>query len=131
MVLKIANRSDISPFIVMDVMRAANVIEAKGKDVLHLEVGQPSSAAPIAVRETAKRALDKEVLGYTDSLGMSTLRVRLSDYYADYYSCYISEEKIVITTGSSAGFILAFLCAFDIGDRVGVVSPVIPHTKIF
>ena len=86
MVLKIANRSDISPFIVMDVMRTANAREATGKDVLHLEVGQPSTSAPKSVIEAAKSALDDQLLGYTDALGIPLLRQRLSDYYKAYYN---------------------------------------------
>jgi aspartate/methionine/tyrosine aminotransferase len=129
MVLKIANRSDISPFIVMDVMRSANRREATGKDVLHLEVGQPSTSAPKPVIEAAKLALDNQLLGYTDALGIPLLRQRLSDYYKAYYNLSISENRIVVTTGSSGAFVLSFLSVFEHGDKVGITSPGYPAYK--
>jgi aspartate/methionine/tyrosine aminotransferase len=129
MVLKIANRSDISPFIVMDVMRTANAREATGKDVLHLEVGQPSTSAPKSVIEAAKSALDDQLLGYTDALGIPLLRQRLSDYYKAYYNLLIPEDRIIVTTGSSGAFILSFLSVFEHGDKVGITSPGYPAYK--
>jgi len=129
MVLKIAKRSNISPFIVMDVMRAANERAAAGKDVLHLEVGQPSTSAPLAVIEAAKIALDDNLLGYTDSLGIPALRRCLSDYYESNYNFKVPEERIVITTGSSAAFVLSFLAVFEVGDKVGILIPGYPAYK--
>jgi len=127
--LKIANRSDISPFIVMDVMRSANTREASGKDVLHLEVGQPSTPAPKPVIKAAKRALEGKLLGYTDALGMPLLRKRLSDYYKAQYNLKISSDRIIVTTGSSGAFILGFLAVFEHGDKVGITSPGYPAYK--
>lgn len=129
MVLKIAERGVIPPFIVMDVMRAANERAATGKDVLHLEVGQPSTPAPKAVIETAKKALDQELLGYTDALGVRPLRERLATYYKDYYDVTVPVEQIIITTGSSGAFMLSFLAVFDHGDKVGLASPSYPAYK--
>ena len=129
MVLKIASRSDISPFIVMDVMRSANAREASGKDVLHLEVGQPSTPAPKSVIEAAKFGLDKELLGYTEALGIPLLRQRLSDHYKAYYNLIIPSERIIVTTGSSGAFILGFLAVFEPGDKVGITSPGYPAYK--
>ena len=129
MVLKIASRSAISPFIVMDVMRSANAREASGKDVLHLEVGQPSTPAPKSVIEAAKFGLDKELLGYTEALGIPLLRQRLSDYYKAYYNLIIPSERIIVTTGSSGAFILGFLAVFEPGDKVGITSPGYPAYK--
>jgi aspartate/methionine/tyrosine aminotransferase len=129
MVLKISERGVIPPFIVMDVMRAANERAATGKDVLHLEVGQPSTSAPKAVIEAAKKALDKELLGYTDALGVPPLRERLAVYYKDYYGLTIPAERIIITTGSSGAFMLSFLAVFEHGDKVGLASPSYPAYK--
>ena len=129
MVLKIAERGIIPPFIVMDVMRAANERAATGKDVLHLEVGQPSTAAPKAVIEAAKKALDQELLGYTDALGVRPLRERLATYYKDYYGVTVPVEQIIITTDSSGAFMLSFLAVFDNGDKVGLASPSYPAYK--
>ena len=104
MSLKVAKRGAISPFIVMEVMRAAAEREAAGGDVLHLEVGQPSSGAPAAVIEAAKRALDGDRLGYTDALGIPPLRAAISRFYHDRYGIAVPERRVVVTTGSSAGF---------------------------
>ncbi|MFP6712780.1 MAG: pyridoxal phosphate-dependent aminotransferase [Rhodospirillales bacterium] len=126
MVLKIAERGVIPPFIVMDVMRAANERAASGKDVLHLEVGQPSTSAPSAVIEAAKIALDQDLLGYTDALGVPPLRERLAVYYKEYYNVTVPTERIIITTGSSGAFMLSFLAVFEHGDKVGLTSPSYP-----
>jgi aspartate/methionine/tyrosine aminotransferase len=129
MTIKIAKRGIVSPFIVMDIMRAANERALSGKDVLHLEVGQPSTGAPKAVVETAKIALENDVLGYTDALGILELRERLVTYYRDYYSVKVPLERIIITAGSSGAFLLSFLAAFEHGDRVGIASPSYPAYK--
>ena len=126
MVLKVAKRGAIPPFIVMDVMRAANERAASGGDVLHMEVGQPSTAAPAAVLEAAAEALKTDRLGYTDAFGLPELRRRLARYYKDTYRADVDPARIVITTGSSGAFILAFLSAFEAGDRVALASPGYP-----
>ncbi|MCW8835807.1 MAG: aminotransferase class I/II-fold pyridoxal phosphate-dependent enzyme [Rhodospirillales bacterium] len=126
MTLKAAKRGAIPPFIVMDVMRAANVRADSGKDVFHLEVGQPSTPAPGAVLDAARAALGADRLGYTDALGVPILRERIAAYYADTYGVQVDPSQIVATTGSSGGFVLSFLAAFDAGDRVGVCSPGYP-----
>ncbi|MBT3915343.1 MAG: aminotransferase class I/II-fold pyridoxal phosphate-dependent enzyme [Rhodospirillaceae bacterium] len=113
----------------MDVMRAANERAASGKDVLHLEVGQPSTSAPKAVIEAAKQALDTDLLGYTDALGVPPLRERLTAYYQDYYDLSLPMDRIIITTGSSGAFMLSFLAVFDQGDKVGLASPSYPAYK--
>lgn len=126
MTLKIAKRGTVPPFIVMDVMRAASEREATGGDVLHLEVGQPSTGAPAAVLEAAKAALDRDRLGYTVAFGVPVLRERISKHYRDFYGVAVDSARIVVTTGSSGAFILAFLSAFDGGDRVALASPGYP-----
>lgn len=126
MALKVAQRGNVDPFIVMEVLREANRLSAAGQDVLHLEIGQPSTAAPRLVREAAKQALDLDRIGYTDALGVPALRSAISQHYRDFYGADVSVERIVVTTGSSAGFLLAFLAAFDPGDRVALASPGYP-----
>ncbi len=118
MALKVARRGQIPPFIVMDVMRAANAREAAGEHVLHLEVGQPGSGAPRGVVEAARAALETERLGYTEAFGIPPLRERIARHYKDFYGLSVPVEQIVVTTGSSGGFILAFLAAFEAGNRV-------------
>ncbi len=124
--LKISNRSQISPFIVMDVMQAAAEQEALGCEVLHLEVGQPSTPAPQKVLEAAKNAFGEDKLGYTVALGIEPLRERIARHYQDFYDLPVSAHNIVITSGSTGGFILAFLAAFNAGDRVVYGSPGYP-----
>jgi len=126
MVLKVASRGRVPPFIVMDVMRAANEREAAGGDVLHLEVGQPGTAAPDGVLAAARRALDEQLIGYTDAMGLPPLRRRIARHYAEWYGSEVDPRRIMVTTGSSAGFLLAFLAAFDAGDRVALAAPGYP-----
>lgn len=126
MTLKASKRGAIEPFIVMDVMRAANARQAQGADVLHLEVGQPSTPAPRRVLQAARDALDGELLGYTDAFGVPHLKEAIAAHYAQTYGVTIGPQRIAVTTGSSGGFVLAFLSAFDVGDRVALVSPGYP-----
>ncbi|MHA1569308.1 MAG: pyridoxal phosphate-dependent aminotransferase [Alphaproteobacteria bacterium] len=126
MALKIARRGMVPPFIVMDVMRAANAREAEGESVCHLEVGQPATSAPRGVIAAARGALETDVLGYTEALGAAPLRARIARHYAETYGIEISAERVVVTTGSSGGFLLSFLAAFDAGDRVALADPGYP-----
>lgn len=126
MVLKVAQRGLIDPFIVMDVMRAANELAAAGEDVLHLEVGQPGTPAPQKVIAAAQRALQEELLGYTDAFGVPELRQRIAQHYTDFYGVAVDPSRVVVTTGSSGGFLLAFLSAFEPGDRVALAAPGYP-----
>lgn len=126
MVLKVAKRGTIPPFIVMDVLRAANEREAKGEEVLHLEVGQPGTSAPAPVLAAAAAALEDDLLGYTEALGLPGLRSRIAEHYQETYGIEVDPERVVATTGSSGGFVLAFLAAFDAGDRVALASPGYP-----
>jgi aspartate/methionine/tyrosine aminotransferase len=110
----------------MDVLRAANERAATGAEVLHLELGQPSTPAPSGVIAAAGAALRSEALGYTDALGIPTLRRAIARHYRERYSVDLDPERVVATVGSSGGFLLAFLSAFDAGDRVGMVAPGYP-----
>jgi aspartate/methionine/tyrosine aminotransferase len=124
--MKISNRGLIPPFIVMDVMRAANEREVAGELVLHMEVGQPSTGAPKGVVDAVKETVGVDKLGYTDALGIPALRFRIAQYYKAQYGVTIDPARVVVTTGSSGGFVLSFLAAFDVGDRVALVSPGYP-----
>jgi len=126
MALKVAKRGSIPPFIVMDVMRAASEREASGKDVIHMEVGQPGTSAPPPVLQAAHAALDIDRLGYSLAFGIEPLRARLSQHYQDFYGLDVEARRIAITTGSSCGFIVAFLSAFNAGDRVALANPGYP-----
>lgn len=130
MVLKVARRGIVPPFIVMDVMRAANArdraAKSDGERAVHLEVGQPGTPAPAIVRAAAVRALESDRLGYTEAFGVIQLRARIADYYRHAYGCAVPVERIAITAGSSCAFILAFLAAFEAGDRVALADPGYP-----
>src|SRR4051794_17366594 len=119
-------RSDVPPFIVMDVMEAAARIEAAGGHVIHMEVGQPVASAPSTAIAAAQAALVAGRVAYTAALGMPSLRARIARHYAESYRCEIDADRIVVTTGSSGGFILAFLALFEAGDRVAMASPGYP-----
>ncbi len=121
-----SQRSGISSFIVMDVMRAAAAREAAGHRVIHMEVGQPGTSAPKTAREAVKRALDADTLGYTMALGMPELRQRIAGLYRTWYGIDIDPARVVVTSGSSAAFVLGFLTLFDQGARVGLPAPGYP-----
>ncbi|HEY1721082.1 MAG TPA: aminotransferase class I/II-fold pyridoxal phosphate-dependent enzyme [Magnetospirillaceae bacterium] len=126
MALKVARRGQIPPFIVMDVMRAAAERAAAGKDVIHLEVGQPSTGAPQGVIRAAHAALDAQPLGYTLAFGNEPLRQRIATHYKERYGVTVPAERIAVTVGSSGAFLLGFLAAFEPGDRVGIAAPGYP-----
>ena len=123
---KVSKRGAIPPFFVMEVMHAAAEREAAGLEVLHMEVGQPSTGAPKGVLEAAHRMLDADVLGYTGALGIPALRAAIAGWYRDRYKVEVPERRVVVTTGSSGAFQLGFLAAFDPGDRVAMASPSYP-----
>jgi aspartate/methionine/tyrosine aminotransferase len=121
-----SRRSDVPPFIVMDVMAAAAQAEAAGIRVVHMEVGQPAAAAPRAAIAATQAALAGGRIGYTETLGIPSLRARIARHYADTYGLALDPARVVVTTGSSGGFILAFLALFEPGDRVALVNPGYP-----
>ena len=104
-----SGRSDVPPFMVMDVMAAAARIEAAGGHVIHMEVGQPWAPAPKTAIAAAHAALDGARIDYTSALGIPSLRERIARHYSDTYGCAVDSAQIIVTTGSSGAFILAFL----------------------
>jgi aspartate/methionine/tyrosine aminotransferase len=123
---RIALRAGIPPFYVMDVWLAAAERQRTHGDLVNLSAGQPSAGAPAAVREAAKQALDTSPLGYTVALGIPELRTAIAESYRDRRGLDVSPDDVVITTGSSGGFLLSFLACFDVGDRVAIASPGYP-----
>jgi len=121
-----SGRSGVPPFIVMDVMAAAERIEAGGGHVIHMEVGQPAASAPSSAIEAAAAALRGGRIDYTSALGIASLRQRIARHYHETHGCSVDADRIVVTTGSSGGFILAFLAMFEPGDRVAVTIPGYP-----
>jgi len=121
-----SRRSEVAPFIAMDVLRDARELEASGRSVLHLEVGQPGAPAPAGVRAAVDAALDDGRIGYTEALGIQPLRERIARHYQETYGVSVDPGRIIVTTGSSAGFVLAFLGCFDPGDAVALAAPGYP-----
>src|SRR5580693_4335333 len=121
-----SGRSEVPAFMVMDVMAAAARIEAAGGHVIHMEVGQPAASAPKAAIQAARAALDSTRIDYTAALGTPSLRERVARHYRESYGFAVDSSRIVVTTGSSAAFILAFMAMFEPGDRVAVTVPGYP-----
>src|SRR5215468_2629054 len=124
--LAASTRSNVPPFMVMDVMSSAERIEAAGGHVIHMEVGQPAAPAPKVALAAARAALEGGRIDYTSALGIASLRERIARHYRDTYKCEVDAGRIIVTTGSSGAFILAFLAMFEPGDRVAVTVPGYP-----
>lgn len=122
----VALRAGIPPFHVMDVWLAAAERQRSHGDLVNLSAGQPSVGAPGPVRDAAAAALRANQLGYTVALGIPELRAAIAGSYADRYGLAVDPDDVVVTTGSSGGFLLAFLACFDAGDRVAIASPGYP-----
>ncbi|MCX2928972.1 pyridoxal phosphate-dependent aminotransferase [Mycobacterium sp. CVI_P3] len=123
---RVALRAGIPPFYVMDVWLAAAERQRTHGDLVNLSAGQPSAGAPEPVRAAAAAALEANQLGYTVALGIPELREAIAGSYAGRYGLDVSADDVVVTTGSSGGFLLAFLACFDVGDRVAIASPGYP-----
>ncbi|MGN6253029.1 MAG: pyridoxal phosphate-dependent aminotransferase [Marmoricola sp.] len=124
--LQVAQRANVPPFHVMDLLAAASQRQRTHGDLCDLVAGQPSTGAPVAVREEAKRLLDTANLGYTVATGIPELRQAIADHHARQSGIEVGPDDVVVTTGSSGGFLLAFLAAFEAGDRVVMANPGYP-----
>jgi aspartate/methionine/tyrosine aminotransferase len=122
----VAMRAGVPPFYVMDVWLAAAERQRTHGDLVNLSAGQPSAGAPEPVRAAAAAALQLNQLGYTVALGIPELRAAIASSYQDRHGLEVDVDDVVITTGSSGGFLLTFLSCFDVGDRVAVSSPGYP-----
>ncbi|MGF0114839.1 aminotransferase class I/II-fold pyridoxal phosphate-dependent enzyme [Promicromonospora sp. Marseille-Q5078] len=127
--MKVSRRSHVPPFAVMQVLATANERRAGGHDVLNLCAGEPSTGASDVVRERAAELLRTADLGYTESMGVPALRQEIAGHYRRWYDVEVDPARIAVTTGSSGGFLLAFLAAFDVGDRVALARPGYPAYK--
>ncbi len=127
--MRSSSRGEVDPFIVMDVMEAARTEEARGRSIIHMEVGQPGTPAPQAARAMLARVLDSDPLGYTVALGLPALRARIARLYGEWYGVDLDPGRVVVTAGSSAGFLLAFTALFDAGDRVAIGDPGYPSYR--
>jgi aspartate/methionine/tyrosine aminotransferase len=127
--MKVSRRSHVPPFAVMEVLAEANRLRDAGASVLNLCAGEPSTGASDVVRRRAIELLEHGDLGYTESLGVPALRRAIAEHYDRWYGVEIDPARVAVTTGSSGGFLLAFLAAFDVGDRVALARPGYPAYK--
>ena len=124
-----SKRGNVDPFIVMDVMENARKAEERGEDIVHMEVGQPGTPAPMDAQKELIKIMKNDSMGYTVALGIPELRQRISQLYGNWYNLDLNPNRIIITSGSSAGFILSFSSLFDAKDRVGICSPGYPSYR--
>ncbi|MEO1239342.1 MAG: aminotransferase class I/II-fold pyridoxal phosphate-dependent enzyme [Pseudomonadota bacterium] len=127
--MKHSTRADIDPFIVMDVMEAARAAEAAGRDIIHMEVGQPGTPAPKGARLAVAAAMEAGTLGYTTAMGLPALRERIAGLYRDRHGLDIDPARVIVTAGASGAFLLAFSAAFDAGERVALGLPGYPSYR--
>ncbi|MGH1465469.1 MAG: pyridoxal phosphate-dependent aminotransferase [Cognatishimia sp.] len=124
-----SSRSQVDPFIVMDVMEAARQAEAAGRHIIHMEVGQPGTPAPKKARQYLADTMQDDALGYTVALGLPALRKRISQLYGDWYNVDLDPNRVVVTSGSSAAFLLSFTALFEAGDTVAIGAPGYPSYR--
>ncbi len=127
--MKLSARSAVDPFIVMDVMEAARAAEEAGRDIVHMEVGQPGTGAPEAARKKLAAEVEAGPLGYTVALGRPDLRAGIAALYAEWYDLDLDPSRVIVTAGASGAFILAFSALFDAGARVALGEPCYPSYR--
>lgn len=127
--MRVSRRGEVDPFIVMDVLRRAQAMETAGRRVIHMEIGQPGTAAPMAARAAVARAMAAGALGYTVALGLPELRAGIAGLYRRWYGVDLDPDRVIVTAGSSAAFLLAFTALFDPGDRVALGEPGYPSYR--
>jgi aspartate/methionine/tyrosine aminotransferase len=126
-----ARMAAIEPFHVMEIQRRAFELEAGGRRIVHMEIGQPDFAAPQPVVEAAIAALRREPMGYTDALGIRPLREAIAQFYADRYRLRVASERIIVTAGASGAFLLAMGSLIGPGDEVLMPDPCYPCNRHF
>lgn len=124
-----SRRGQVDPFIVMDVVEAARKLEAAGRSIIHMEVGQPGTPAPALARKALAQAMECDALGYTVALGLPDLRAGIAGLYRRWYGIDLNPDRVIVTSGSSGAFLLAFTALFDAGDRVGLGEPGYPSYR--
>ena len=127
--MKTSRRAQVDPFIVMDVMEAARAAEEAGRHIIHMEVGQPASGAPQKAKDRLAAEMAAGPLGYTVALGLPELRAAIAGLYKTWYDVELDPARVIVTSGSSGAFILAFTALFDAGARVGLGEPGYPSYR--
>ena len=127
--MRTSRRGAVDPFIVMDVMEAARQAEDAGRHIIHMEVGQPGTAAPQGARDALAAQMAQGALGYTVALGLPELRARIAALYGQWYNVDLDPGRVIVTPGSSGAFLLAFSALFDAGERVAIGAPGYPSYR--
>ncbi|WP_406720955.1 pyridoxal phosphate-dependent aminotransferase [Thioclava litoralis] len=127
--MRFSTRGQVDPFIAMDVMEAASAAEDAGRDIVRMEVGLPSTPAPSGARKALAKALDDQAMGYTVALGLPALRQGIAGLYKRWYGVDLDPARVVVTSGSSGAFVLAFSALFDAGDKVALGEPGYPSYR--
>jgi aspartate/methionine/tyrosine aminotransferase len=121
-----STRSRVAPFLAMETFKEAARLADTGRSIVRLEAGEPGAPAPRPAREAARRLIESGRIGYTQALGLPSLRARIARHYRDAYGVSIDADRIAVTTGSSGGFVLSFLALFEAGARVAIAAPGYP-----
>ena len=127
--MRISNRSNVDSFIVMDVMEQARQEEESGRNIVHMEVGQPGTPAPTGAIKALSKKMKTDSLGYTVALGLPFLRNKISELYKKWYNLELNPDRVIVTSGSSGAFLLAFTSLFDKGSKVGIGAPGYPSYR--
>lgn len=126
-----ARMADIEPFHVMDILARARALEAAGRDIVHMEIGEPDFDTPATVREAAKQALDAGHTHYTPAVGLPALRQAISSFYQDEYGVAVAAERIIVTPGASGALLLALGVLVNPGEQVLMADPGYPCNRHF
>ena len=121
-----SRRSNVLPFLAIDMLTRANKLKSKGKDIIHMDVGEPGFKTPAHILEYAKTIIEEKKIGYTESIGIPELRRKISDHYKYWYDEEVDSENIAVTAGASGAFLLTLLAIFDPGDTVAIMTPYYP-----
>jgi aspartate/methionine/tyrosine aminotransferase len=124
-----SSRGQVDAFIVMDMVAEAQRLEAAGQHIIHMEVGQPGTGAPKAALQALARNLDSDAMGYTVALGLPALRQGIAELYQRWYGVTLDPARVIVTSGSSGAFLLAFTALFEAGDRVALGEPGYPSYR--
>jgi len=132
MVHPVAQRmAEIEPFHVMELLARARELEAAGRSIVHMEIGEPDFATPRPIVEAAQRALSEGQTHYTPALGLPALRKRIADFYAEHHGVEVSPARIIITPGASGALLLALGVLLDRDSEVLLADPGYPCNRHF
>ena len=121
-----SRRSNVLPFLAIDMLTRANNLKSKGEDIIHMDVGEPGFKTPAHILEYAKTIIEEKKIGYTESIGIPELRRKISDHYKYWYDEDVDSGNIAVTAGASGAFLLTLLAIFDPGDTVAIMTPYYP-----